>query len=179
MNSTSQIHEFNFMNSTSQIPLHWFNFTNSQIQFHKFNSWIREFTKLYLWSWICDVEIANSWNWNRGFVKLKPWINVVEMSLPVFRRNVLFLLFLYFHSCSSFFPIPLFYLFYYLFYVFLAHVELCCRSAYAMACCPLSVRLSFSQSLALHIFDVSSRTISWIELKLSGRHCGNMEIQNC
>ena len=34
-------------------------------------------------------------------------------------------------------------------------------------------------SLAFHIFDVSSRTISWIELKLSGRHCGDMEIQNC
>ena len=33
-------------------------------------------------------------------------------------------------------------------------------------------------SLAFHIFDIS-RTISWIELKLSGRHCGNMEIQNC
>ena len=34
-------------------------------------------------------------------------------------------------------------------------------------------------SLAFHIFDISSRTVSWIELKLSGRHCGNMEIQNC
>ena len=30
----------------------------------------------------------------------------------------LFLLFLYFHSCSSFFPVPLFHLFYYLFYLF-------------------------------------------------------------
>ena len=28
----------------------------------------------------------------------------------------LFLLFLHFHSCSSFFPVPLFHLFYYLFY---------------------------------------------------------------
>ena len=37
-----------------------------------------------------------------------------------------------------------------------------------------SVRLP----LAFHIFDIS-RTISWIELKLSRRHCGNMEIQNC
>ena len=44
---------------------------------------------------------------------------------------------------------------------------------YAMTCCP-SVR----PSLAFHIFDISSRTISWIELKLKGRHCGNMEIQN-
>ena len=30
----------------------------------------------------------------------------------------LFLLFLHFHSCSSFFPVPLFYLFYCLFYLF-------------------------------------------------------------
>ena len=31
-----------------------------------------------------------------------------------------------------------------------------------------------SPSLAFHIFDIFSRTISWIELKLSGRHYGNM-----
>ena len=31
---------------------------------------------------------------------------------------LLFLLFLHFHSCSSFFPVPLFHLFYYLFYLF-------------------------------------------------------------
>ena len=30
----------------------------------------------------------------------------------------LFLLFLHFHSCSSFFPVPLFHLLYYLFYLF-------------------------------------------------------------
>ena len=30
----------------------------------------------------------------------------------------LLLLFLHFHSCSSFFPVPLFHLFYYLFYLF-------------------------------------------------------------
>ena len=28
-------------------------------------------------------------------------------------------------------------------------------------------------SLAFHIFEISSRTLSWIELKLSGRHCGS------
>ena len=33
-------------------------------------------------------------------------------------RNVLFLLFLHFHSCSSFFPVPLFHLFCDLFYLF-------------------------------------------------------------
>ena len=34
-------------------------------------------------------------------------------------------------------------------------------------------------SLAFHIFDISSRIISWIELKLNGMYCGNMEIQHC
>ena len=34
------------------------------------------------------------------------------------RGMFLFLLFLHFHSCSSFFPVPLFQLFYYLFYLF-------------------------------------------------------------
>ena len=35
------------------------------------------------------------------------------------RRGIfLFLLFLHFHSCSSFFPVPLFHLHYYLFYLF-------------------------------------------------------------
>ena len=34
-------------------------------------------------------------------------------------------------------------------------------------------------ALAFHIFNISSRTISWIELKLNGRHCDNMEIPNC
>ena len=35
-------------------------------------------------------------------------------------RGVMFLfpLFFYFHSCSSFFPVPLFHLLYYLFYLF-------------------------------------------------------------
>ena len=61
-------------------------------------------------------------------------------------------------------------------FLLLAHLELCSRSVYAPACCPSSVR---HQSLAFHIFDISSRTISWIEMKLSGRHCDNMEIQNC
>ena len=56
---------------------------------------------------------------------------------------------------------------------YFAHLELCSRSAYAMACCPSSVR---RPSLAFHIFDISSRTISWVKLKLRGKHCGNMEI---
>ena len=41
---------------------------------------------------------------------------------------------------------------------------------------PASVR---RPSLAFPIFDISPRTINWIELKLSGRHCGDMEVQNC
>ena len=36
----------------------------------------------------------------------------------------------------------------------------------------------FLPSLAFHIFNISFRTISLIELKLSGRRGSNMEIQN-
>ena len=57
----------------------------------------------------------------------------------------------------------------------LVHLELCFRSVNCMSCCSLSVR---HPSLAFHIFDIPSRTIDWIELKLSWMHCGNMEIQN-
>ena len=32
--------------------------------------------------------------------------------------------------------------------------------------------------LTFHIFDISSRIVSWIELKLGGRNWGYMEIQN-
>ena len=50
----------------------------------------------------------------------------------------------------------------------LAHLELCSKLAYAMACCPSSDRRpSARPSLAFHFFDISSRTISWNELKLS------------
>ena len=41
-------------------------------------------------------------------------------------------------------------------------------SSYAMAYCPSVSR----PSLAFPIIDISSRTINWIELKLSVRHCG-------
>ena len=79
-NSTSWIHEFNFMNSrcTSRIPLHEFNFTNSRFNFmnsriHVF-AWMRPIPKriqllnhevalklnsVNSWSWI---EFVNSWS---------------------------------------------------------------------------------------------------------------------
>ena len=38
---------------------------------------------------------------------------------------------------------------------------------------------SVRPSLTFHVFDISSWAVSQIEVKLSGRHCGNMEIQNC
>ena len=41
--------------------------------------------------------------------------------------------------------------------------------------CPSSV---VRPALAFHIFDISSRIVSRIELKLGGRYCGYMEIQN-
>ena len=44
---------------------------------------------------------------------------------------------------------------------------------------PVVRRPSFVRlSLAFHIFDISFRLVSPIELKLGGRHCGNMESQN-
>ena len=58
----------------------------------------------------------------------------------------------------------------------LAHLELCSRSAYAMACCPSSICRPL---LAFHIFNISSQTISWVELKLSEQHFGSMESQSC
>ena len=46
--------------------------------------------------------------------------------------------------------------------------------------CPVVRRMSVTHlSLTFHIFYISSRAVSWIELKLSERHFGNMEIQNC
>ena len=65
-----------------------------------------------------------------------------------------------------------------LFHCLLAHLELCSRSAYAVACCPVCPS-AICPSLIFHIFDIASRTVSQIELKLGGRHWGYMEIQNC
>ena len=76
--------------------------------------------------------------------------------------------------CCSWLSDLHFKVFFVFFFSLLAHLELCCRSAYAVACYP-----NICPTLAFHIFHISSRTISWIELKLSWRHCDNMEIQNC
>ena len=61
-------------------------------------------------------------------------------------------------------------------FLLLAHLELCSRSAYAVACYPSSVR---RPSVVNRSHFWLSWTVSRIEVKLSGRHCGNMEIQNC
>ena len=66
-------------------------FRDPEVEFVNSWSWIREVEFVKLKSLIREVEIVNSWSWNREFVKLKPWINVVEMSLPVFRREQLWL----------------------------------------------------------------------------------------
>ena len=55
------------------------------------------------------VQLILAYSWSR------PAILVVGKGRG---GMVLFLLFLLFHSCSSFFPVPLFHLFYYLFYLF-------------------------------------------------------------
>ena len=84
-----------------------------------------------------EVKI-NSWSIEMIWARLG-WLGVVKVSciLPdqlILAYNwarpailvagksrggmILFLLFLHFHSCSSFFPVPLFHLLYYLFYLF-------------------------------------------------------------
>ena len=54
------------------------------------------------------VHLILAYSWTR------PGILVAGKGRGMF----LFLLFLHFHSCSSFFPVPLFHLFYYFFYLF-------------------------------------------------------------
>ena len=98
-NSWSWIREFMKLNSwIREVEFVKLNSWNWIREFMKLNSWIREveFVNSWSWirevefvklkSWIREVEIVNSWSWNREFMKLKPWINVVEMSLSVFRN---------------------------------------------------------------------------------------------
>ena len=61
----------------------------------------------YLSHWGVQLILAYSW--------ARPAILVADKGRG---GMFLFLLFLHFHSCSSFFPVPLFHLFYYLFYLF-------------------------------------------------------------
>ena len=64
--------------------------------------------------------------------------------------------------------------------VFISSPGALLQVSYAKACCLSSVSPSVVRLLlAFHIFDISSRSVHWIELKLNGRHCCNMEIQNC
>ena len=56
---------------------------------------------------------------HRGLQLAYSWTRPAILVAGKCRRGVfLFLLFLHFHSCSSFFPVPLFHLFYYLFGLF-------------------------------------------------------------
>ena len=72
------------------------------------------------WGWSGGAKvlcILRHWasNWN--------WLTVGQGLLSLLQVRVagecFYFLFLHFHSCSSFFPVPLFHLFYYLFYLFL------------------------------------------------------------
>ena len=49
-----------------------------------------------------------------------------------------------------------------------------CKSGRSKSYLISSPASSVRPSLAFYFFDISSRIISWIELKLSGRHCGNI-----
>ena len=70
------------------------------------------------WVWqrwqVSYVTGASNWYWLLG-----SWARPVILLAGKGREGMfLFLLFLHFHSCSSFFPDPLFHLLYYLFYIF-------------------------------------------------------------
>ena len=86
----------------------------------------------------------------------------------------LFLLFLYFHSCSSFFPVHVFYLFYYLFYLFSPFLwETTEIDPQGLTC-----RLTLTQSISSYVAYVFSSlfvpafSFFWCLGKAVPRDCG-------
>ena len=78
---------------------------------------------------ISDGALGGGWVWGRCPVSYITWVVQLILAYSWARPAILvagegrgemflFLLFLHFHSCSSFFPVPLFHLHYYLFYLF-------------------------------------------------------------
>jgi hypothetical protein len=83
--STSRIRDLRFMNSW--FHLHKFTILISRIQFREYTISISRVKTVYSRRWN-----LNSWSWNREFMKLKSWIREIEMSLPVFRNYLLWVL---------------------------------------------------------------------------------------
>ena len=82
--------------------------------------------------WEAEKYLCTWWGWSGGakascilchrgvqLILAYSWARPAIVEVGKGRGGMfLFLLFLPFHSCSSFFPVPLFHLFYYLFYLF-------------------------------------------------------------
>ena len=73
-----------------------------------------------LWGWLGGAKVScNLHHWGGQLILNYSWARPATLVAGKGRGGMfLFLLFLHFHSCSSFFPVPLFLLLYYLFYVF-------------------------------------------------------------
>ena len=93
---------------------------------------IPTFPYFFLCSYFSLLFSENAWGWlggakvscilcHRGvrLILAYSWARPTTLVAGKGRGGIfLFLLFLHFHSCSSFFPVHLFHLFYYLFYLF-------------------------------------------------------------
>ena len=73
------------------------------------------------WGWLGVAKVLGILrHWGIQLILASSWARPTILLAGKDRGGMfLFLLFLHFHSCSSFFPVPLFHLFYYLFSPFL------------------------------------------------------------
>ena len=74
----------------------------------------------YLWGWSGGAKVlCILHHWGVQLILAYSWARPAILVVGKGRGGMfLFLLFLHFHSCSSFFPVPLFHLLYSLFYLF-------------------------------------------------------------
>ena len=72
------------------------------------------------WGWLGVAKVMGIlYHWGVQLILASSWARPAILLAGKGRGGMfLFLLFLHFHSCSSFFPDPLFHLPYYLFYIF-------------------------------------------------------------
>ena len=74
----------------------------------------------YIWGWLGGAKVlCILHHWGVQLILAYSWARPAVLVVGKDRGGMfLFLLFLHFHSCSSFFPVPLFHLLYSLFYLF-------------------------------------------------------------
>ena len=94
-------------------------FINISFIFQSFLSFILFYSFFRGWSGGAKV-LCTLHHWGVQLILAYSWARPAILVTGKGRGGMfLFLLFLHFHSCSAFFPVPLFHLFYYLFYLFL------------------------------------------------------------